>query len=41
MTSIHNRLPEQQRRVVELRRSNAARPHRSKRAYTRKVKHPV
>lgn len=29
------RTPEHQRRVVELRRSNAAQPHRSKRAYAR------
>jgi len=33
------RSPEAQRRVDELRRSNAAQPHRSKVTYTRKVKH--
>lgn len=32
--------PEHQRRVLELRRSNAAQPQQSKRKYTRKLKHP-
>lgn len=34
------RSPEHQRRVEELRRSNAAQPHRNRKAYTRKEKHP-
>jgi hypothetical protein len=33
------RSPEAQRRVDELRRSNAAQPHKNKTTYTRKVKH--
>lgn len=32
--------PEHQRRVLENRSSNAAQPHKSKRKYTRKLKHP-
>jgi hypothetical protein len=31
--------PEQLRARLELRRSNAAQPHKNKKAYTRKVKH--
>lgn len=31
--------PEHQRRVIDIRRSNAARPHRDKSKYTRKIKH--
>jgi hypothetical protein len=31
--------PEQLRARLELRRSNAAQPHKSKKAYTRKPKH--
>lgn len=33
------RSAEHQRRVIEARRSNGARPHRLKTAYTRKTKH--
>jgi hypothetical protein len=33
------RSPETQRQVMELRSSNAAQPHRSANAYTRKPKH--
>ena len=33
------RSPEAQRRIEELRRSNAAQPHKNKATYTRKVKH--
>jgi len=32
--------PEHQRRVLENRSSNAAQPHKNKRKYTRKLKHP-
>ena len=32
--------PEHQRRVMDTRRSNAAQPHKNKRKYTRKTKHP-
>lgn len=39
MMTKTRRSPEAQRRVDELRRSNAAQPHKNKTAYTRKVKH--
>lgn len=32
--------PEHQRRILELRRGNAAQPQKNKRKYTRKLKHP-
>jgi len=35
----HRRNPEHQRRIEELRRSNAAMPHKNKSRYTRKTKH--
>lgn len=33
------RTPEQQRFIEEIRRSNAAQPHRNRKRYSRKVKH--
>jgi hypothetical protein len=36
----HRRSADAQRRVIELRRSAAASPHRNRAKYSRKVKHP-
>lgn len=38
--SNSRRDPEHQRKVIDIRRSNAAQPHKNKRKYTRKLKHP-
>ena len=37
----NRRTPEHQRRVLELRRSNASTPIQSKKAYKRKSKYPM